>query len=174
MRKNKANRPQWDSQYILALRRHLGLTQRALADSYGDRVLIGEICLPNDRLARWYGTPDRLQVHLPFNFQLIENAWDAASLRRTIAAYEESLPSFGWPNWVMGSHDAPRIAARVGEAQSSLQLAERDDANRDVVSPVSGRDLFPCSQIRFYSFSVNQIREHVPEPLQKNHDPQSS
>ena len=93
---------------------------RALADSYGDRVLIGEICLPNDRLARWYGTPDRLQVHLPLNFQLIENAWDATSLRRTIAAYEESLPSFGWPNWVMGSHDAPRIAARVGEAQARI------------------------------------------------------
>ena len=93
---------------------------RALADSYGDRVLIGEICLPNDRLARWYGTPDRPQVHLPFNFQLIENAWDAASLRRTIAAYEASLPRFGWPNWVIGSHDAPRIAARVGEAQARI------------------------------------------------------
>jgi alpha-glucosidase len=93
---------------------------RALADSYGERVLIGEIFLPNDRLARWYGTPDRLQVHLPFNFQLIENAWDAASLRRTIAAYEASLPPFGWPNWVMGSHDARRIAARVGESQARI------------------------------------------------------
>ncbi len=93
---------------------------RALVDRYGDRVLIGEICLPNDRLARWYGTPDRPQMHLPFNFQLIENAWDAASLRRTIAAYEASLPRFGWPNWVIGSHDAPRIAARVGEAQARI------------------------------------------------------
>ena len=93
---------------------------RTLADRYGDRVLIGEICLPNVRLARWYGTPDRPQVHLPFNFQLIENAWDAASLRRTIAAYEESLPRFGWPNWVIGSHDAPRVAARVGEAQARI------------------------------------------------------
>ncbi len=93
---------------------------RALADRYGDRVLIGEICLPNDRLARWYGEPDRPQVHLPFNFQLIENAWDAGSLRRTISAYEASLPRFGWPNWVMGSHDAPRIAARVGEAQARV------------------------------------------------------
>ena len=93
---------------------------RALADSCGDRLLVGEICLPNDRLARWYGTPDRLQVHLPFNFQLIENAWDAAALRKTIVAYEESLPWFGWPNWVIGSHDAPRIAARVGEAQARI------------------------------------------------------
>ena len=50
-----------------------------LADSYGERVLVGEIFLPNDRHARWFGTPERPEVHLPFNFQLIENAWDAAT-----------------------------------------------------------------------------------------------
>lgn len=93
---------------------------RALADRYGDRVLIGEICLPNDRLAEWFGTSDQPQVHLPANFALIENAWDATSLRRTIAEYEASLPEFGWPNWVFGSHDAPRIAARVGDAQARV------------------------------------------------------
>ena len=93
---------------------------RALADRYGERVLIGEIFLPNARLARWYGTHERPQVHLPFNFQLIENDWDAAVLRRVIADYEASLPAHAWPNWVMGSHDAPRIAARIGEAQARV------------------------------------------------------
>jgi oligo-1,6-glucosidase/alpha-glucosidase len=93
---------------------------RALADSYGNRLLIGEIFLPNDRHARWYGTVDRPEVHLPFNFQLIENEWDADTLSRMIDAYEASLPAFGWPNWVIGSHDAPRIAARVGDAQARV------------------------------------------------------
>ena len=93
---------------------------RALADSYGDRVLIGEIFLPNDRHARWYGTRERPEVHLPFNFQLIENNWNAETLARVIADYEASLPDFGWPNWVLGSHDAPRIAARIGEAQARV------------------------------------------------------
>jgi len=93
---------------------------RQLVDSYGDRVLIGEIFLPNDRRARWYGTPDAPQVHLPFNFQLTEAVWDASVLRRIIADYEASLPAFGWPNWVIGSHDAPRIAARIGEAQARV------------------------------------------------------
>ena len=93
---------------------------RALADSYGARVLIGEIFLPNERHARWYGTPERPQVHLPFNFQLIESEWNAATLRHVIANYEASLPAFGWPNWVIGSHDAPRIAARIGEAQARV------------------------------------------------------
>jgi oligo-1,6-glucosidase/alpha-glucosidase len=93
---------------------------RALADSYGDRVLVGEIFLPNERHARWYGTPELPQVHLPFNFQLVESAWDAAHLRGMIDAYEASLPAHGWPNWVFGSHDAPRIAARIGEAQARV------------------------------------------------------
>ncbi|SOB87222.1 oligo-1,6-glucosidase/alpha-glucosidase [Sphingomonas guangdongensis] len=93
---------------------------RAIADAYGNRALIGEIFLPNERHARWFGTVEQPEVHLPFNFQLIENDWNAAGLRRVIAEYEASLPPHGWPNWVIGSHDAPRIAARVGEAQARI------------------------------------------------------
>ena len=33
----KVNRPQWDSEHIQALRHHLGLTQRKLADRLGTR-----------------------------------------------------------------------------------------------------------------------------------------
>ena len=93
---------------------------RALVDGYPDRVLIGEIFLPNDRLARWYGTPERPEVHLPFNFQLMEQPWDADVLRRVTAEYDASIPDFGWPTWVIGSHDAPRIAARIGEPQARV------------------------------------------------------
>jgi oligo-1,6-glucosidase/alpha-glucosidase len=95
---------------------------RQIADDYGDRVLIGEIFLPNDRLARWHGTPERPQVHLPFNFALIENPWNAEVLGPLIADYEASIPQWGWPNWVLGSHDAPRIAARIGEAQARVAM----------------------------------------------------
>ena len=33
----KVNRPKWDSEHIQALRHHLGLTQRELADRLGTR-----------------------------------------------------------------------------------------------------------------------------------------
>jgi oligo-1,6-glucosidase/alpha-glucosidase len=95
---------------------------RRLADEYEERVLIGEIFLPHDRLARWYGTPEAPQVHLPFNFSLIENSWDAETIGRLVADYEASVPEWGWPNWVIGNHDAPRIAARVGEAQARVAM----------------------------------------------------
>jgi alpha-glucosidase len=96
---------------------------RAVADSYGrdggERVLIGEIYLPIDRLMRYYGT-DRPGVQLPFNFLLIDAPWHARSLAETIAGYEAALPPGGWPNWVLGNHDRPRSATKRGEAQARV------------------------------------------------------
>ena len=93
---------------------------RAIADSYpGDRVLIGEIYLPIERLMHYYGL-DTPEVHLPFNFQLIDAPWHARDLARMIADYEAALPPGGWPNWVLGNHDRPRIATRVGAAQARV------------------------------------------------------
>ena len=93
---------------------------RALADGYGERLLVGEICLPLDQLMAYYGSADCPGVHLPFNFQLFEAPWDAAVLREIIEAYEAALPPGGWPNWVLGSHDAPRLAGRIGERQARV------------------------------------------------------
>ena len=39
-------------------------------------------------------------------------------MARMIAEYEAALPPGGWPNWVLGNHDRPRIATRVGAAQA--------------------------------------------------------
>jgi alpha-glucosidase len=94
---------------------------RAVLDEYGDRVLIGEIYLPNDRLVAYYGThPDRLGAHLPFNFRLLLLPWQAERIAEAIIAYEAALPAHGWPNWVLGNHDQPRVASRVGPAQSRV------------------------------------------------------
>lgn len=93
---------------------------RAIADSYpDDRVLIGEIYLPIERLIHYYGLAAP-EVHLPFNFQLIDAPWHARQLARMIADYEAALPPGGWPNWVLGNHDRPRIATRVGAAQARV------------------------------------------------------
>jgi alpha-glucosidase len=97
---------------------------RAVADRYGakgegERVLIGEIYLPVDRLMHYYGG-ERAEVHLPFNFQLVDAPWRARALAALIANYEAALPPGGWPNWVLGNHDRPRVAAKRGDAQSRV------------------------------------------------------
>lgn len=92
---------------------------RRLADSYGEQLLVGEIYLPVDRLMDYYGR-HAPEMNLPFNFQLIDAPWNAPALMRMIADYEAALPPGGWPNWVLGNHDRPRVAHRLGPAQARV------------------------------------------------------
>jgi alpha-glucosidase len=92
---------------------------RRLLDEYPERVLIGEIYLPLERLVGYYGA-DLQGAHLPFNFQLLSARWDARHLAGLIDEYEHRLPQGAWPNWVLGNHDRPRIASRIGPAQARV------------------------------------------------------
>jgi alpha-glucosidase len=95
----------------------------AFSDARGDRVLIGELYLPLARLMAYYGLDSEgvLQgVQLPFNFQLIGAQWQADVIDRLVRDYEAALPPGAAPNWVLGNHDKPRIASRVGPERARL------------------------------------------------------
>ncbi|MGJ4941251.1 alpha-amylase family glycosyl hydrolase [Bradyrhizobium sp. HKCCYLS1011] len=92
---------------------------RKVLDAFGDRVLIGEIYLPIERLMAYYGK-DLSGAHLPFNFALLSAPWHARDIERIIAEYETALPPGAWPNWVLGNHDRPRVASRVGAEQARV------------------------------------------------------
>jgi alpha-glucosidase len=81
--------------------------------------LIGEIYLPFERLVAYYGK-DLAGAHLPFNFALLSAPWNARAIEKIIAEYEAALPVGAWPNWVLGNHDRPRVASRVGPAQARV------------------------------------------------------
>jgi alpha-glucosidase len=88
--------------------------RRALDDH--DAVMIGELYLPMERLAAYYGSG----VHLPFNFHLLSTPWNAREVASLVESYEAALPPGAWPNWVLGNHDRSRIASRVGLAQARV------------------------------------------------------
>jgi alpha-glucosidase len=93
---------------------------RAVTDEFADRVLIGEIYMEPEQLVAYYG-PLLDEVHLPFNFNLVTlREWGAASIRAMVDRYEGALPAGAWPNWVLGNHDQPRIASRVGLDRAAL------------------------------------------------------
>lgn len=92
---------------------------RRVVDEFDDRVLIGEIYLPLERLVAYYGENLR-GAHLPFNFSLLTARWSARELAEMIQAYEAALPAGAWPNWVASNHDRPRVAARVGAERARL------------------------------------------------------
>jgi alpha-glucosidase len=92
---------------------------RALVDSYGDRVLIGELYLPIDQTVRYYET-EGTGIHLPTNFHLLLSRWSAMPIAALIDAYEAAIPDFGWPNWALSNLDRPRVATRIGRAQARV------------------------------------------------------
>jgi alpha-glucosidase len=100
---------------------------RGVLEEYpGDRPLIGELYLPLMRLMEYYG-PDLTAVHLPFNFSLLWAAWTragwtATAVSRLVQEYESALPPGAWPNWVVGNHDQPRVATRLGQAQARVAM----------------------------------------------------
>jgi alpha-glucosidase len=99
---------------------HAIAAMRALIDGYeGDRVLIGEAYLPISRLMAYYGAA-LAGFHLPFNFHLMTTPWTPAAIAGLISTYEASLPTGGWPNWVLSNHDRSRLATRLGRDQARV------------------------------------------------------
>jgi len=92
---------------------------RRVVEDYDDRMLVGEIYLPVERLVTYYGASGN-GAHLPFNFQLISLPWDARAISAAMERYYALLPGNAWPNWVLGNHDKPRIASRIGAAQARV------------------------------------------------------
>lgn len=71
------------------------------------------------RLVAYYGN-DLRGAQMPFNFALLSTLWSARSIERLIGEYEAALPEGAWPNWVLGNHDRPRVASRVGRDQARV------------------------------------------------------
>jgi len=100
-------------------------TLRRLLDSYSveqPRVAIGEMhILDWKEWASYYGA-NLDEMHMPINFGLVSAAWNAQALRQSVDTLEAHLPPGAWPNDVLGNHDEPRIASRVGPAQARLAM----------------------------------------------------
>lgn len=97
---------------------------RDVLDEYDERMMVGEIYLPNEELVKYYGSKrddgSLNECHLPFNFQLIQLPWDPRTIQIAVDKYYEAIPKGGWPNWVLGNHDQHRIATRVGQQQARI------------------------------------------------------
>ncbi|GGK19342.1 alpha-amylase family glycosyl hydrolase [Salinarimonas ramus] len=94
---------------------------RAVAKEYApERLLIGEAYGTLPEVMAYYGGEGLDGFQLPFNFQLIFAEWRADAIARMVDGYEAALPPGAWPNWVLGNHDRPRIAGRVGAAQARV------------------------------------------------------
>jgi len=98
---------------------------RAIADEYAEqRVLVGEIWLPDaDRFAR-YLRPDEL--HTAFNFDFLGCPWEADRMRASIdGALAAHAPVDAPATWVLSNHDVTRPVTRYGRADSSFAFESK-------------------------------------------------
>jgi alpha-glucosidase len=89
---------------------------RKVMDEFPETVMMGEMYLSIHQSVAYYG-PDNSGAHLPGNFTLLLLDWDAKKIRVALDECESSVPKGAWPNWVLGNHDRPRLATRVGDEQ---------------------------------------------------------
>ena len=99
---------------------------RRVADSYGNRALIGEVWMPEvDRFAN-YLRPDEL--HAAFNFDFLGCAWDPRLMRECIDRTLHAHAAVGAPaTWVLSNHDVTRHVTRYGRAETTFSF----DTNLD-------------------------------------------
>jgi alpha-glucosidase len=107
----------FDQDEVHAYIRHI----RQVLDEFDERCAIGELDGPLERWVKYYGEAGD-GLHLPFNFRLINQPWLASAMRASVDQLEAALPSFAWPNYVLGNHDQPRLATRYG-GQPQARLA---------------------------------------------------
>jgi alpha-glucosidase len=98
---------------------------RRIADGYeGDRILIGEVWLPDRERFTRYLRPDEL--HTAFNFDFLGCAWQADRVRQVIdATLADHAPVGAPPTWVLSNHDVVRHVTRYGRADTSFSMDNR-------------------------------------------------
>ena len=87
---------------------------RKVVDSFDDRFIVGEVYDPVEEVMTYYGENDD-EFHFPFNFLLLGlSNWTGFSVSQNVSSWLDNMPNNSWPNWVLGNHDNPRIANKVG------------------------------------------------------------
>ena len=98
----------------------LGSFCEVLAEADQDAFLVTEAYLDIPGMSALYRACEVHPVHAPFNFNLMNLPWGAASYRGFIDEYEASLRPQDWPNYVIGNHDHKRLASRLTGSQARL------------------------------------------------------
>jgi alpha-glucosidase len=100
-------RDQWPSVHdqLRAIRRVL--------DEYDDRVMVGEVSIPDQRRIIEY-VNSRDGLHLAHNFALLRAPWSPHRFRGTVEQFESLLAPGTWPCWLLNNHDNSRAVSRYG------------------------------------------------------------
>ena len=92
---------------------------RRVLDSYGDRMMVGEVWPREQRSLADYLRPDELQQ--AFNFRFLFSPWNAKAFRSRIEDVETLLGADAWPTYTLSNHDFPRHIMRYGDINAEAR-----------------------------------------------------
>ncbi|MET9401213.1 glycoside hydrolase family 13 protein [Kitasatospora sp. NPDC002965] len=98
---------------------------RRIADSYpGERILVGEVWLPDaERFTRYLR---RDELHTAFNFDFLARPWEPEALRECIDSTLALHAPAGAPaTWVLCNHDVTRTVTRYGRRDTRFDFAAK-------------------------------------------------
>ncbi len=93
---------------------------RKVLDGYPNTMAVGEIWVKDDERFARYLRPDEL--HLGFNFRLVNADFDADAVRLAIEASLHAAAD-STPTWTLSNHDVVRHVTRYGDGELGLRRA---------------------------------------------------
>ena len=110
--------PRFDNDGVHDIHRFI----RRVLDEYPDRVAVGEVWVHGNEQFAKYLRPDEL--HLGFNFRLVQADFDAAEIREAIDnALAAAALAGATPTWTLSNHDVEREVTRYGGGPRGLARA---------------------------------------------------
>ncbi len=98
-------------EYLEIIKQFIGVLE-----SYNDKFMVTEVWSPSEQMIKVYNEIER-DFFAPFNFFIITHTWSAQVHREVIDHYDSRVTHAYTPTYVLGSHDKPRLATRIGNAQ---------------------------------------------------------
>jgi alpha-glucosidase len=153
---------------------------RRLVNSYGDRMLVGEIANddPNEP-ARYYGSGTD-GLNLSFYFHFANQSFCAEQFAAAVASWEAALPKGAWPTYFLSNHDRPRHFGRYRAGDEARTLGRAQVAALLLLTvrgtpflyygeeigmtnlPIKRKDLKDPVGIRYWPIPVGRDPERTP------------
>ncbi len=153
---------------------------RRLVDSYGDRMLVGEVANDDPTLpARYYGD-GRDGLNLSFYFHFANQSFCADAFRAAVSSWETALPKGAWPVYFLSNHDRLRHIGRYGTRDEARTLGRAQVAAMLLLTvrgtpflyygeeigmgnlPIRKKDLHDPVGIRYWPIPVGRDPERTP------------
>lgn len=111
----------WEKDYVHSVKAYLNLPEsiafakelRAVCNSYGDKILLGEIYGNHAVVKNYLGKEENDGLGLVFNFEMLRFRFNANYFYALVASLEKSFPNPYSPVYVFSNHDRRRSMTRL-------------------------------------------------------------